>query len=159
MTFGEWTAWLRQHGEAGVFFIEPGERPDLFAAARGLDFATVRLDLADCRRSDDLFARMAAVFRFPEWFGDNWDALADCLADLSWWLARGYVLVIGNSGAFRRPIRRRGGCCWTCWPTPPTAGATPPCRSGVSSPTRPRTMPDRLLLATIRSPATIACGR
>ncbi|WP_446686701.1 barstar family protein [Pseudofulvimonas gallinarii] len=29
---------------------------------------------------------MAAVFRFPEWFGDNWDALADCLADLSWWL-------------------------------------------------------------------------
>ncbi|MFB9067130.1 barstar family protein [Pseudofulvimonas gallinarii] len=101
MTFGEWTAWLRQHGEAGVFFIEPGERPDLFAAARGLDFATVRLDLADCRRSDDLFARMAAVFRFPEWFGDNWDALADCLADLSWWLARGYVLVIGNSGAFR----------------------------------------------------------
>ncbi|MFB9069541.1 barstar family protein [Pseudofulvimonas gallinarii] len=79
-----------------VFFIEPGERPDLFAAARGLDFATVRLDLADCRRSDDLFARMAAVFRFPEWFGDNWDALADCLADLSWWLARGYVLVIGK---------------------------------------------------------------
>lgn len=26
----------------------------------------------------------AESFDFPEWFGDNWDALADCLTDLTW---------------------------------------------------------------------------
>jgi hypothetical protein len=25
--------------------------------------------------------------RLPDWFGRNWDALADCLTDLSWWPA------------------------------------------------------------------------
>src|SRR5690606_36339092 len=38
---------------------------------------------------------------FPGWFGANWDALADCLGDLSWLLAPGYLLMIENSGTWR----------------------------------------------------------
>lgn len=102
MNVGEWSAWLSQHNEAGVCFIDTAERLALFPAANGLDFASIRLDLGDCRDEAGLFARFAAVFRFPEWFGDNWDALADCLGDLSWWPARGYVLVLGETAALRR---------------------------------------------------------
>jgi len=102
MNVGEWSAWLRLHNESAVCFIEPDERQSLFTAANSLDFASVRLDLGDCRDEAGLFARFAAVFRFPEWFGDNWDALADCLGDLSWWPAPGYVLVLGNTMAFRQ---------------------------------------------------------
>lgn len=101
MNVGQWSAWLAQRDEAGVCFVDVSERSALFAAAAGLNFATVRLDLGKCRDTAGLFARFAAVFRFPEWFGDNWDALADCLGDLSWWPANGYVLVLGDTDTFR----------------------------------------------------------
>lgn len=32
----------------------------------------------------DFLARMAKKLRFPHHFGGNWDALQDCLGDLSW---------------------------------------------------------------------------
>ncbi|WP_242908607.1 barstar family protein [Actinomadura terrae] len=46
-------------------------------------------------RDKDAFLRLCAeVFAFPEWFGGNWDALEDCLADLSWAPAcAGYVVL------------------------------------------------------------------
>lgn len=31
-----------------------------------------------------LFSALKAELQFPSYFGDNWDALADCLRDLSW---------------------------------------------------------------------------
>jgi RNAse (barnase) inhibitor barstar len=35
-----------------------------------------------CRSRTGLFAEWAAQLRFPEYFGQNWDALSDCLNDL-----------------------------------------------------------------------------
>ena len=37
---------------------------------------------------------MSGALRFPGWFGGNWDALEDCLTDLSWVKADGHVLLI-----------------------------------------------------------------
>jgi hypothetical protein len=39
---------------------------------------------------------------FPAWFGHNWDALADCLTDLSWLPAAGYVLIWDGYGTLGR---------------------------------------------------------
>ena len=41
--------------------------------------------------------RIAAALEFPAWFGGNWDALEDCLGDLSWLGARGYVIVFDGA--------------------------------------------------------------
>jgi hypothetical protein len=59
----------------------------------------------DCR-SDELYAAVteagkenfiaviARAVHAPDWFGGNWDALADLLGDLSWQPAMGYVLLL-----------------------------------------------------------------
>jgi hypothetical protein len=39
---------------------------------------------------------IARALEFPAWFGGNWDALEDCLGDLSWRESRETVLVIKN---------------------------------------------------------------
>jgi hypothetical protein len=44
--------------------------------------------------------------RFPAGFGGNWDALADCLEDLSWQAAGGVVVHWQNGGAFARSVAR-----------------------------------------------------
>ncbi|MBI0377115.1 barstar family protein [Streptomyces sp. DASNCL29] len=38
---------------------------------------------------DGFLARCARDLRFPDWYGRNWDALADCVTDLSWWAEGG----------------------------------------------------------------------
>jgi RNAse (barnase) inhibitor barstar len=68
------------------------------ALAASLGLHTARVDLEDCSEEADLFRRIAGALEFPDWFGANWDALYDCLTDLSWLPARGYVLVFENGG-------------------------------------------------------------
>lgn len=53
---------------------------------------TVRLDAVRYEDKEDLLLEMAQALRFPEYFGVNWDALDECLRDLSWW--EGPVVVI-----------------------------------------------------------------
>lgn len=53
---------------------------------------TVRLDAARFADQEDLFLEMAQALSFPDYFGANWDALDECLHDLSWW--DGPVVVI-----------------------------------------------------------------
>lgn len=42
------------------------------------------VDLARIDARDDVLAGIAGALQFPAWFGHNWDALEDCLGDLSW---------------------------------------------------------------------------
>ncbi|KAA3652698.1 MAG: barnase inhibitor [Proteobacteria bacterium] len=42
----------------------------------------------------DIIDTLARAFDMPRWFGRNWDALYDCLTDLSWLPADGYVLIL-----------------------------------------------------------------
>ena len=49
------------------------------------------------RTKAGLFQEFAAALQFPYYFGNNWDALHDCLEDLQWLPADGYVLFLSDS--------------------------------------------------------------
>ncbi|WP_179816449.1 barstar family protein [Allostreptomyces psammosilenae] len=49
------------------------------------------------RDAPGLFAEFDRGLRFPSYFGRNWDALRDCLRDLSWIPARHYLVVVRDS--------------------------------------------------------------
>jgi RNAse (barnase) inhibitor barstar len=69
--------------------------------ARSLGFDCTRIDLAGCSDKAEFLARIAAALGFPAWFGQNWDAFFDCLTDLSWRPALGYVLILEHAGELR----------------------------------------------------------
>jgi RNAse (barnase) inhibitor barstar len=67
------------------------------AASGARDLAVRTLRGAKMRTTLELFDEFAAAFQFPDYFGENWDALKECLEDLSWLPAAGYVIVIRDS--------------------------------------------------------------
>jgi Barstar (barnase inhibitor) len=82
-------------------------------AGRGLE----QLDLDAARVADEagLFEDLARVFRFPDYFGDNWDAAADCLRDLEWLPARGYVLRVNGAESLWARLPATAGRLVECW--------------------------------------------
>jgi hypothetical protein len=64
-------------------------------------------DVTDAGR---FFDGCAAALAFPSWFGHSWEALADCLTDLTWLRGDGHVLLweryevlaLGDLKAWRR---------------------------------------------------------
>jgi len=64
-------------------------------------YFTAYVDGARIADKAGLMDALAAAFRFPSYFGKNWDALLDCLRSLPDELpAKGYVLAVRNSGSF-----------------------------------------------------------
>lgn len=89
---------------AGPHHFPAASLANVQTAAKGLDFPFAHLDLAQARDKDDLLAALAIALKLPEWFGHNWDALVDCLCDLSWKPAPGYVLFVEGYDALRAAL-------------------------------------------------------
>jgi RNAse (barnase) inhibitor barstar len=89
----EYEQLLTDPGEAGIF-VRPDDAAALDAAAERAGLARWRVDLAGVRTKDELLARLAERLRFPEWFGGNWDALNDVLAEQAWEQPNGIVLTL-----------------------------------------------------------------
>ncbi|WP_405494989.1 barstar family protein [Streptomyces sp. NBC_00096] len=64
--------------------LDPQPLAPAVAAAEAAGWTTVRLDLDGVRSKAELMRRCRDALRLPEHFGENWDALADALRDLSW---------------------------------------------------------------------------
>jgi RNAse (barnase) inhibitor barstar len=91
---GRYETILANVDHAGVYHMPLDGEQDLIAAAERNGFFVFRIDLAKARDKDGMLDAIARAMAFPEWFGANWDALLDCLADLGWRPAEGYVVVL-----------------------------------------------------------------
>jgi hypothetical protein len=95
---------LSDASRSGVYRVSRGD--EILDATRGSSLRLSRISLAGAVDKKALMERVARALDFPRWFGGNWDALEDCLADLSWSGADGHVLLI--EGGIDLPADERG---------------------------------------------------
>ena len=87
---------LSDAAKSGVYRASCAD--EILEATRGSSLQVTRIDLAGVVGKEALMRCMARALKFPQWFGGNWDALEDCLSDLSWSPADGHVLLIEGAG-------------------------------------------------------------
>jgi len=85
-------ARLKDASRSGVYRARSDEVVLEVARASGLRLAD--LPLGGVTGKEELLRRFAKALEFPQWFGGNWDALEDCLSDLSWQRADGWVILL-----------------------------------------------------------------
>jgi RNAse (barnase) inhibitor barstar len=78
-----------------VATADPAEVADAVAALNRYPGTVARvLRGPKMRTAAGLFDEFAAALQFPAYFGENWDALDECLTDLSWLPAQRYLIAI-----------------------------------------------------------------
>lgn len=95
---------LNDAAKSGVY--RTSRTDEILDATRGSELKVARIGLAGATDKAALMARVARALAFPDWFGNNWDALEDCLTDLSWSKADGHILLF--EGAADLPADERG---------------------------------------------------
>ncbi len=95
---------LSDASKSGVYRASRAD--EILDATRDSALQVSRIDLAGAADKQALMQRIARVLEFPRWFGGNWDALEDCLCDLSWSKSGGHVLLI--EAAVDLPTDERG---------------------------------------------------
>jgi len=91
--------WLKDPAKAGVYHLSADARA-LASATASAGLMVVYVDISHAHDKEDFLADLSKAMRFPDWFGGNWDALADCLKDLSWLQAKGWVVILEKSKHF-----------------------------------------------------------
>ena len=79
---------------SGVYLLEESpsvEHLEKLTSELGLTF--FHLEGQDIHDKDQFLNQVALVLSFPEYFGNNWDAFADCLTDMSWHETDGFVIL------------------------------------------------------------------
>jgi RNAse (barnase) inhibitor barstar len=85
---------LSDVAKAGVYHLPQTDKHIIVEAAKAKGFATYRVNLAHAGDKDEMLADIGKTLKFPDWFGHNFDALADCLADMTWQPAEGYLVLL-----------------------------------------------------------------
>jgi RNAse (barnase) inhibitor barstar len=84
---------LLDENRGGVWFLPERLDPKAIQGrAKGAGFAFFHVDGKNITRKEQLMNHVATALHFPKDFGKNWDALEECINDLDWVDAEGYVI-------------------------------------------------------------------
>jgi hypothetical protein len=66
---------------------------ELSSVCQEYGFQLFYINGKDVTSKAEFLQASAKTINFPDYFGDNWDAFTDCITDLSWLSADGYILL------------------------------------------------------------------
>ena len=88
---------LAQRQLAGIYYLPHSDTKALKQATLALGYGWLQADFGGKRDIALVLQKLGKALNLPDWYGANYDALADCLTDLSWNEAPGYVLQISGA--------------------------------------------------------------
>jgi RNAse (barnase) inhibitor barstar len=58
---------------------------------------SVVIDASSCKTKRELLTVFQRALEFPSYFGHNWDAFDECITDLEWMPAKGYLIILSKA--------------------------------------------------------------
>lgn len=90
--------------ELSGVYAAPSDTSELRARAAASAVHWKVVDLAAVHSKKDLLGAFADVLEFPSYFGNNWDALEDCLEDSDCLPGTGHVIHLRNADSTQRSL-------------------------------------------------------
>ncbi len=88
---------LTDSKESGVYLLERSVAvAEVKRLAKQHDLVCFVIDGKSVRGKDQFLMQAATALKFPDYFGYNWDAFADCLTDMEWHKRDGFVILYDN---------------------------------------------------------------
>jgi RNAse (barnase) inhibitor barstar len=99
------TALLQDRKHGGVYRLESAPPlKEMEKQAKNAGYAFFDIEGQKIQKKEQFLNHAALSMRFPEHFGNNWDAFEDCLTDLSWIAedndVAGYVILFDHCDHF-----------------------------------------------------------
>ena len=92
---------LKDAAASGLYHLPPSRLATVEASAERMRFCLLTADIAQQTSIESALSQLGNAFKFPIWYGANFDALYDCLCDPDWQPAKGHVLVIKGMAHLR----------------------------------------------------------
>lgn len=86
--------------EGRILITSPERTTTVLDTFLAKEYKLFSLDGAELKSKQELLSNLSHVMKFPGYFGGNWDALEECLNDLGWLPANGYVVQLKNADTF-----------------------------------------------------------
>lgn len=97
--------FLRDSEAAGMYLLDAAIAVvDIEKEVEQRGFAFFYLEGGGIFSKEQFLDQIARAMDFPDYFGGNWDALEDCLTDLSWREAPGYVILYDHFDVFAEQV-------------------------------------------------------
>lgn len=95
-----WHQLFTRPENSGVYSAGRKSLPAIRKAATNAGLTVFRIDAVAVTGKQEFLDAANKALRFPDYFGSNWDAFEDCMTDLSWHKADGFVVLLEHWDRF-----------------------------------------------------------
>lgn len=80
----------------GVYVCSDENASKLTTVAKALGAKLINIDGSKFHSKADILRKVGKALHFPDYYGENWDALGDCLHDFSWRKGDSHYIVLSH---------------------------------------------------------------